>query len=92
MKINGRGVRIGVTVLALAVGLLAIPTLLEAQRAAAGISRVGWLEVCRPGPQHPNFDIFPGSPSRTRLRRGAEPRCRAAICRLPIRSDAKVSG
>jgi putative tryptophan/tyrosine transport system substrate-binding protein len=25
-----------------------------------GISRVGWLEVCRPGPQRPNFDIFRG--------------------------------
>ena len=34
MKMNGTGMRIGVTVLALAVSLLAIPTLLEAQRAA----------------------------------------------------------
>jgi putative ABC transport system substrate-binding protein len=49
--------RIGVTVLALGVSLLAIPTLLEAQR-AAGISRVGWLEVCGPGPRRPHFDIF----------------------------------
>src|SRR5437868_12516899 len=23
-------------------------------------SRVGWLEVCRPGPRRPNFDIFRG--------------------------------
>src|SRR5216117_3098002 len=51
------GMRIGLTALALSVSLLAIPTLLEAQR-AAGISRVGWLEVCGPGPRRPNFDIF----------------------------------
>lgn len=57
MKMNGTGMRIGVTVLALGVSLLAIPTLLEAQR-AAGISRVGWLEVCGPGPRRPHFDIF----------------------------------
>ncbi len=57
MKMNGTGMRIGVTVLALGVSLLAIPALLEAQR-AAGISRVGWLEVCGPGPRRPHFDIF----------------------------------
>jgi putative ABC transport system substrate-binding protein len=28
----------------------------EAQK-AAGIARVGWLEVC-PGPKRPHFDIF----------------------------------
>ena len=49
--------RIGVAVLALGVSLLAMPTVLEAQR-AAGISRVGWLEVCGPGPRRPHFDIF----------------------------------
>jgi putative ABC transport system substrate-binding protein len=49
--------RIGVTVLALGVSLLALPTVLQAQR-AAGISRVGWLEVCGPGPRRPHFDIF----------------------------------
>jgi putative ABC transport system substrate-binding protein len=50
--------RIGATiVLALGVGLLAVPTSLEAQR-AAGIKRVGWLEVCGPGPRRPHFDIF----------------------------------
>jgi putative tryptophan/tyrosine transport system substrate-binding protein len=48
---------IGVTVLALGVSLLAIPTLLDAQRAAR-VSRVGWLEVCGPGPRRPHFDIF----------------------------------
>lgn len=54
MKMNGTGM---ITVLALGVSLLAIPTSVEAQR-AAGISRVGWLEVCGPGPKRPNFDIF----------------------------------
>ena len=47
---------IGVTVLAVAVGPLAILT--SHAQSAAGISRVGWLEVCGPGPQRPNFDIF----------------------------------
>src|ERR1044071_8135066 len=47
MKMNGPGMRIGVAVLALGVSLLALPTLLGAQK-AAGISRVGWLEVCGP--------------------------------------------
>jgi len=51
-------VRIGVSVLALGV-LLAMPTSLTAQR-ADGISRVGWLEVCGPGPRRPNFEIFRG--------------------------------
>jgi len=57
MKMKGTGMRIGVTLLALAVSLLAIPNLVEAQR-AAGIARVGWLEVCGPGPRRPHFDIF----------------------------------
>jgi putative ABC transport system substrate-binding protein len=57
MKMNGTGMRIGVTVLALGVSLLAIPTSLEAQRTAR-IARVGWLEVCGPGPRRPHFDIF----------------------------------
>jgi putative tryptophan/tyrosine transport system substrate-binding protein len=50
--------RIAVTILALGVSLLAIPTS-HAQR-SAGISRVGWLEVCGPGPRRPNFEIFRG--------------------------------
>jgi hypothetical protein len=58
MKMNGTGMRIGVTVLALGVSLLAIPTLLEAQKAAR-ISRVGWLEVCGPGLGAP-ISIFSG--------------------------------
>jgi putative tryptophan/tyrosine transport system substrate-binding protein len=45
-----------VIVLAVDVILLTIPTRLEAQR--RGISRVGWLDVCRPGPSRPGFDIF----------------------------------
>jgi putative tryptophan/tyrosine transport system substrate-binding protein len=48
--------RIVVTALALGVSLVAVPTS-QAQR-AAGISRVGWLEVCGPGPRRPHFDIF----------------------------------
>jgi putative ABC transport system substrate-binding protein len=56
MTTTGTGLRIGVTVLALGASLLAIPTS-QAQR-AAGIARVGWLEVCGPGPRRPHFDIF----------------------------------
>jgi putative tryptophan/tyrosine transport system substrate-binding protein len=59
MKVSRTGLRSGVTVLAVGASLLAIPTSLEAQR-AAGISRVGWLEVCGPGPRRPHFDIFRG--------------------------------
>jgi putative ABC transport system substrate-binding protein len=59
MKVNRTGLQIGVTVLALGVSLLAMPASLEAQK-AGGISRVGWLEVCGPGPRRPNFDIFRG--------------------------------
>jgi ABC-type uncharacterized transport system substrate-binding protein len=57
MKSNGTVMRIGATLLALSVILLATPTALEAQK-AAGIARVGWLEVCGPGPKRPHFDIF----------------------------------
>jgi putative tryptophan/tyrosine transport system substrate-binding protein len=52
---HGTGKRIRV-VLAVAVSLLFIPTV-EAQK-AKGRARVGWLEVCGPGPQRPHFDIF----------------------------------
>jgi putative ABC transport system substrate-binding protein len=54
MKMIGTSIWVGA--LALGVSLLAVPTL-QAQK-AAGISRVGWLEVCGPGPRRPNFDIF----------------------------------
>jgi putative tryptophan/tyrosine transport system substrate-binding protein len=56
MKMKGKGVWIAVTVLAVAVGPRAIPT--SYAQKATRISRVGWLEVCSPGPQRPNFDIF----------------------------------
>lgn len=50
--------QVGTTVvLALGLSLLAVPTSLNAQK-AAGIKRVGWLEVCAPGPKRPHFDIF----------------------------------
>jgi ABC-type uncharacterized transport system substrate-binding protein len=57
MKMNRTGMRIGLILLALGVSLFAIPTLARGAR-AAGISRVGWLEVCGPGPRRPHFDIF----------------------------------
>jgi len=57
MKMNGIGIRLGATIVALGVCLFAMPGFLEAQK-AAGIARVGWLEVCSPGPRRPNFDIF----------------------------------
>ena len=56
MKMKRMGTCIGVTLLVVAVSLLATPTS-QAQR-VAGISRVGWLEVCGPGPRRPHFDIF----------------------------------
>ena len=56
MKMKRADMWIGMTVLAVAVSLLAIP-ISHAQK-AAGILRVGWLEVCGPGPQRPNFNIF----------------------------------
>ena len=60
MTINGTGLRSWVTLLALGLSLLVLPSSVEAQR--AGIARIGWLEVCGPGPRRPHFDIF-----RTRL-------------------------
>jgi putative tryptophan/tyrosine transport system substrate-binding protein len=45
--------------LALGITLLALPKQLEAQR-AVGTARIGWLEVCGPGPRRPHFDIFRG--------------------------------
>jgi putative tryptophan/tyrosine transport system substrate-binding protein len=47
---------IKMTCLALGVSLLATPTA-QAQK-APGISRVGWLEVCAPGPRRAGFDVF----------------------------------
>ena len=48
--------RIGATILTLSV-LLVLPNSLEAQK-TIGVSRIGWLEVCGPGPRRPHFDIF----------------------------------
>src|SRR5438477_1069085 len=56
MKMSRTGVRITVSVLALGAILLGIPT----SQAQKGKSRVGWLEVCGPGPRRPNLDIFRG--------------------------------
>src|SRR5215471_13487190 len=59
MKANGTVAQIGLAalVLVLVLSLLATATSLEAQK-AGGIARVGWLEVCGPGPKRPHFDIF----------------------------------
>ena len=57
MRMNGTGMRLALTALALVVSLLVMPTVADAQR-PAGISRVGWLEVCGPDPRRPNFDVF----------------------------------
>jgi len=57
MKANGTVAQIGLAALVLVLSLLATATSLEAQK-AAGIARVGWLEVCGPGPKRPHFDIF----------------------------------
>jgi putative tryptophan/tyrosine transport system substrate-binding protein len=56
MKTKGTGMRMAVTTLAVAVLPLALSTS-HAPR-AAGISRVGWLEISDPRPQRSNFDIF----------------------------------
>ena len=57
MKTNGTAAWIGMAVFALGLSLLAMPTSLAAQK-APGIARVGWLEVCGPGPRRPHFDLF----------------------------------
>ena len=57
MRVNGTGFRLGLTVFALGAGLLGVSTSAEAQKATS-IKRLGWLEVCGPGPQRPHFDLF----------------------------------
>lgn len=49
--------RFAAMVIAFGAGLFAAPTSLTAQK-AVGVSRVGWLEVCGPGPRRPHFEIF----------------------------------
>ena len=89
MKMKGADMRIGVTVLAVAVSLLAIPTSHGAKacrdfarRLAGGL----W-----PRSSAPQLRYFPGSPGGTGLRGGEEPHHRAAIRRLPIRAHAGFS-
>ncbi|MGB8827253.1 MAG: hypothetical protein WCD25_28340, partial [Pseudolabrys sp.] len=82
--------QVGTTiVLALGLSLLALPTSLNAQK-AAGIKRVGWLEVCAPGPKRPHFEIFRAHLAELGYAEGEEPHHRATICRLPIRPDGGV--
>jgi putative ABC transport system substrate-binding protein len=57
MQVSWMAFRIGMTVLALVVSLLVIPTSHTAQ-GAERVSRVGWLEACGPAPRRLNFDIF----------------------------------
>src|SRR5882757_241302 len=56
MKMNRTGPRIAVALVALSVSILGMST--SQVQKATWKSRVGWLEVCGPGPQRPNFDIF----------------------------------
>src|SRR5882757_526448 len=58
MKMSRTGVGITVAVLALGAILVGIPTS-QAQKVSEK-SRVGWLEVCGPGPRRHHFDIFRG--------------------------------
>ena len=57
MKTNRTVIRIGMAVFSLGLSLLAMPAPLAAQK-APGIARLGWLEVCGPGPRRPHFDLF----------------------------------
>jgi ABC-type uncharacterized transport system substrate-binding protein len=56
MKMNRTRMHVGMTALAISVSLFAMPT--SQAQTTAGILRVGWLEVCGPGPRRPHFDIF----------------------------------
>lgn len=57
MKANWKATRVAVTTFALSATLLGTPTSLDAQK-GSGVARIGWLEVCTPGPRRPNFDLF----------------------------------
>jgi hypothetical protein len=89
MKMNRISVPIAVTVLALSVTLLSAPT----SQAAKGYRQIARRLVGGVWPRSsaPQLRYFPGSPRGARLCRGKEPHHRAAICGLPIRSDAGVS-
>ena len=56
---DGPGTRIGMAFLAVGMGAFFVSSA-QAQTAAR-VFRVGWLEVCGPGPQRPNFDFFRAS-------------------------------
>ena len=57
MKVIGKLTGIAIAALALGVGLLGTPGPLMAQKAGT-VARVGWLEVCGPGPRRPNYEVF----------------------------------
>jgi putative ABC transport system substrate-binding protein len=57
MKAKWKTIRVAVTAFALSATLLGTPTSLDAQK-GSGVARIGWLEVCTPGPRRPNFDLF----------------------------------
>jgi putative tryptophan/tyrosine transport system substrate-binding protein len=56
MRANKTSVRIAFALLVLGVGLLGMPSLAMAQNASPTL-RLGWLEVCGPGPQRGHFDL-----------------------------------
>src|SRR3954447_22625100 len=49
---------VGITVAVVALAAILLGTAPSQAQKIAAKSRVGWLEVCGPGPQRPNFDIF----------------------------------
>lgn len=53
---NGMRLRVGMPILALILTVITISTS-QAQR-TPGLWRVGWLEICGPGPRRPHFDTF----------------------------------
>jgi putative ABC transport system substrate-binding protein len=56
MKMKGTTAWIGTTVFVLVATLFTTSSSLA--QSTGGIWRVGWLEVCGPAPQRPNFEIF----------------------------------
>jgi putative ABC transport system substrate-binding protein len=57
MKTSHTAMWIGRVGIALGLSLLAAPDVFAAPKAPV-IARVGWLEVCGPGPRRPHFDLF----------------------------------
>jgi putative ABC transport system substrate-binding protein len=56
MKTNGIGMWVKATLLC--VGAILLGTHTSQAQKTPGIARVGWLEVCSPGPRRPHFDVF----------------------------------